>query len=87
VAITDFQNQADGIRIIETAIDGGINFLDNPTIPCRGRRSARQGHQGKRDKVFLMTKPHPRQEGALKSRDESPPLQTDYPTPQFHEIV
>jgi aryl-alcohol dehydrogenase-like predicted oxidoreductase len=86
------KNQADGIRIIEAAVDRGINFLDNSDDYHAGESEIRMGKaiQGKRDKVFLMTKPHPRdKKGALKSLDESlRRLQTDYlDLWQFHEIV
>ena len=86
------RDPADGIRIIETAIDRGINFLDNSDDYHDGDSEVRMGQaiQGKRDKVFLMTKPHPRdKKGALKSLDESlRRLQTDHlDLWQFHEIV
>lgn len=81
-----------GIRIIETAIDRGITFLDNSDDYHNGESEIRMGKaiKGKRDKVFLMTKPHPRdKKGALKSLEESlRRLQTDYlDLWQFHEIV
>jgi len=86
------KDRAEGIRIIEAAIDRGINFLDNSDDYHAGESEIRMGKaiQGKRDKVFLMTKPHPRdKKGALKSLDESlRRLQTDYlDLWQFHEIV
>ncbi len=86
------KDPADGIRIIETAIDRGINFLDNSDDYHAGESEIRMGKaiKGKRDKVFLMTKPHPRdKKGALKSLDESlRRLQTDHlDLWQFHEIV
>jgi aryl-alcohol dehydrogenase-like predicted oxidoreductase len=86
------KNQADGIRIIEAAVDRGINFLDNSDDYHGGESEVRMGKaiKGKRDKVFLMTKPHPRdKKGALKSLEDSlRRLQTDYlDLWQFHEIV
>ena len=86
------KDPAEGIRIIEAAIDRGINFLDNSDDYHAGESEIRMGKaiQGKRDKVFLMTKPHPRdKKGALKSLDESlRRLQTDHlDLWQFHEIV
>ncbi len=86
------KDPADGIRIIEAAIDRGINFLDNSDDYHGGESEIRMGKaiQGKRDKVFLMTKVHPRdKKGALKSLDESlRRLQTDHlDLWQFHEIV
>lgn len=86
------KNPADGIRIIEAAVDRGINFLDNSDDYHAGDSEVRMGKaiKGKRDKVFLMTKPHPRdKKGALQSLDDSlRRLQTDYlDLWQFHEIV
>ena len=86
------KDPAEGIRIIETAIDRGINFLDNSDDYHAGGSEVRMGKaiKGKRDKVFLMTKPHPRdKKGALKSLDDSlRRLQTDHlDLWRFHEIV
>ena len=86
------KDPADGVRIIEAAIDRGITFLDNSDDYHRGESEVRMGKaiQGKRDKVFLMTKGHPRdKKGALKSLEESlTRLQTDHlDLWQFHEIV
>lgn len=82
----------EGIRIIEVAIDRGITFLDNSDDYHDGESEIRMGKaiKGKRDKVFLMTKPHPRdKKGALKSLEDSlRRLQTDHlDLWQFHEIV
>jgi len=47
------------IRIVRTAIDGGINFLDNCWDYNEGASEIRMGkalRDGYRDKVFLMTK-------------------------------
>jgi aryl-alcohol dehydrogenase-like predicted oxidoreductase len=86
------KDPAEGIRIMEAAIDRGITFLDNSDDYHDGESEIRMGKaiRGKRDKVFLMTKPHPRdKKGALKSLDDSlRRLQTDYlDLWQFHEIV
>jgi len=86
------KDAAEGIRIIEAAVDRGINFLDNSDDYHAGESEIRVGKaiKGKRDKVFLMTKPHPRdKKGALKSLDESlRRMQVDYlDLWQFHEIV
>jgi len=86
------KDPAEGIRIIETAIGRGVNFLDNSDDYHGGESEVRMGKaiKGKRDKVFLMTKPHPRdKKGALKSLDESlRRLGTDYlDLWQFHEVV
>lgn len=86
------KDPAEGIRIIEAAIDRGINFLDNSDDYHKGDSEVRMGKaiKGKRDKVFLMTKGHPRdKKGALKNLEESlQRLQTDHlDLWQFHEIV
>jgi predicted aldo/keto reductase-like oxidoreductase len=86
------KDPAEGIRLIDTAVDRGITFLDNSDDYFDGESERRMGRaiRGKRNKVFLMTKPHPRdKKGALKSLDESlRRLQTDYlDLWQFHEIV
>ena len=68
------KDPAEGIRIIEAAIDRGINFLDNSDDYHKGDSEVRMGRaiKGKRDKVFLMTKGHPRdKKGALKNLEES----------------
>jgi len=86
------KDPSESIRIIDAAIDRGIDFLDNSDDYHAGESEIRMGKaiQGKRDKVFLMTKPHPRdKKGALKSLEESlRRLQTDHVDLwQFHEVV
>ena len=86
------KDPADGIRLIDVAIDRGVTFLDNSDDYHNGDSEVRMGNaiQGKRDKVFLMTKGHPRdKKGALKSLEESlTRLRTDHlDLWQFHEIV
>jgi aryl-alcohol dehydrogenase-like predicted oxidoreductase len=86
------RERAEGIRIIEAAVDRGINFLDNSDDYHDGESEIRMGKaiRGKRQQVFLMTKPHPRdKKGAMRSLDESlRRLQVDYlDLWQFHEIV
>ena len=49
----------ESIRIVRTAIDGGINFMDNCWDYHDGESERRMGkalRDGYRDKVFLMTK-------------------------------
>lgn len=51
--------EADSIRILRTAIDGGINFLDNCWDYNGGISEIRMGkalRDGNRERVFLMTK-------------------------------
>ncbi|MBI1940400.1 MAG: aldo/keto reductase [Acidobacteria bacterium] len=86
------RDPADGIRIIEAAIDRGITFLDNSDDYHNGDSEVRMGKaiQGKRRKVFLMTKHHGRdKKTAMRTLEESlRRLQTDYlDLWQFHEIV
>lgn len=49
----------EGVRIIRTAIDEGVNFMDNAYVYNDGRSERIMGdalRDGYRDKVFLMTK-------------------------------
>jgi len=85
------KDPAEGIRLVEVAIDRGITFLDNSDDYHEGESEVRVGKaiQGKRDKVFLMTKGHPRdKKGALKSLEESlTRFQTDHlDLWQFHDM-
>ena len=88
------QKTADeSIRIIRTAIDRGITFLDNSWDYHDGESERRMGRalrDGYRDKVFLMTKIDGRtRESAAKQIDESlQRLQTDHvDLMQFHEVI
>ena len=83
-----------GIRIIHTAIDRGINFLDNSWDYNDGMSEIRMGHalaQNKsRKKVFLMTKIDGRtKEEATRQLDQSlERLKTDYiDLVQHHEVI
>src|SRR5690242_20144879 len=52
-------DESEGIRIIRTAIDRGINFMDNSWDYHEGGSEIRMGkalRDGYRDKAFLMTK-------------------------------
>ena len=52
-------SEAEGIRIIRTAIDSGINFMDNSWDYHDGGSEVRMGKalkDGYRQKAFLMTK-------------------------------
>jgi predicted aldo/keto reductase-like oxidoreductase len=81
------------VRLIRTAIDEGINFLDNAWCYHRGESEWLMGRalrDGYREKVFLMTKNHGRDAATFKRQlDESlKRLQTDYvDLLQFHNIV
>jgi aryl-alcohol dehydrogenase-like predicted oxidoreductase len=81
------------IRIVRTAIDNGINFLDNSWDYNGGASEIRMGRalrDGYRDRAFLMTKIDGRnKETATRQIDESlGRLQTDrLDLLQFHEVI
>jgi predicted aldo/keto reductase-like oxidoreductase len=83
----------ESIRIVRTAIDGGINFMDNCWDYHDGESERRMGtalRDGYRDKVFLMTKIDSHSKaGAAKQIDEClQRLQTDrIDLMQFHEVI
>ncbi|HVT29034.1 MAG TPA: aldo/keto reductase [Lacipirellulaceae bacterium] len=88
------QKDADeSIRIIRTAIDHGVTFMDNSWDYHNGESERRMGRalkDGYRDKVFLMTKIDGRtRDSAAKQIDESlQRLGTDHvDLMQFHEII
>src|SRR5450631_4273190 len=73
----------DSMRIIRSAVDGGITFMDNSWDYNQGQSEIRMGKalkDGYRQKVFLMTKLDGRtKEEAAKQLDESlKRLQTDH---------
>ena len=82
-----------GIRLIRTALDNGLNFLDNCWDYNDGQSEIRMGQalrDGYRQKAFLMTKFDGRtKDAALKQIDESlKRLQTDHiDLIQFHENI
>jgi aryl-alcohol dehydrogenase-like predicted oxidoreductase len=81
------------VRIIRTAIDNGIDFMDNCWDYNEGASETRMGkalRDGYRDRVFLMTKIDGRtKQDAAKQLDESlERLQTDHiDLVQHHEIL
>lgn len=85
--------EADSIKLIRTAIDRGITFMDNCWDYHDGLSEIRMGkalRNGYRDKVFLMTKIDGRTKAAAaKQIDESLlRLQTDHvDLLQFHEVI
>ena len=87
------KNEKDSITIIRTAIDAGINFMDNCWDYHDGGSELRMGkalRNGYRKKVFLMTKIDGRtRASAAKQIDESlKRLQTDtIDLLQHHEII
>lgn len=84
---------ADGIRLIRSALDRGMNFLDNCWDYHDGESERRMGkalRDGYRQKAFLMTKFDGRtKDSASKQIDESlVRLQTDHiDLIQFHENI
>jgi aryl-alcohol dehydrogenase-like predicted oxidoreductase len=87
------RDEQESIRIIRTAIDSGINFLDNCWDYHGGESERRMGkalRDGYRQKVFLMTKT----DGQVKDvwnrqlEDSLQRLQTDQiDLVQFHEVI
>jgi aryl-alcohol dehydrogenase-like predicted oxidoreductase len=86
-------SESDSIRIVRTAIDSGINFMDNSWDYNNGQSEIRMGkalRDGYRSRAFLMTKIDGRdKKTALKQLDESlSRLQTDHiDLLQFHEVI
>jgi predicted aldo/keto reductase-like oxidoreductase len=87
------KDEAESLRIIRTAIDSGINFLDNCWDYHDGESEVRMGkalRDGYRKKVFLMTKIDGQvKDVAARQIDESlRRLQTDViDLLQFHEVI
>jgi len=86
-------DETDSIRIIRSAIDNGINFMDNCWDYNDGTSEVRMGRalrDGYRNRVFLMTKIDGQtKKAAAKQIDESlRRLQTDtIDLLQFHEVI
>ena len=86
-------DEQESIRIIRTALDEGINFLDNCWDYNGGASEVRMGtalRDGYRKKAFLMTKIDARtRQGAARQIDQSlRRLQTDtIDLLQFHEVI
>jgi predicted aldo/keto reductase-like oxidoreductase len=87
------EDDRESIRIIRTALDSGINFLDNSWDYNGGQSEIRMGkalQDGYRQKAFLMTKLDGRtKQAALQQLEESlRRLRTDHiDLVQFHEII
>ncbi|MHB1306278.1 MAG: aldo/keto reductase [Limisphaerales bacterium] len=85
------KERAESHRLIHLAMDHGVNFLDNSIDYNEGQSELRMGEaiQGRRDRVFLMTKHNFRdQKSALRDLEISlKRLQTDHlDLWQFHSI-
>lgn len=87
------QDEKESERIIRSAVDGGITFMDNCWDYHKGGSESRMGkalRDGYRQKVFLMTKIDGRtKQSAAKQIDESlKRLRTDHvDLLQFHEVI
>ena len=87
------RDEQESIRLIRTAIDNGINFMDNCWDYHNGGSEIRMGkalRDGYRQKVFLMTKIDGRSRAAAaKQIDESlRRLETDFvDLMQIHEVI
>ncbi|WP_245927583.1 aldo/keto reductase [Aphanothece hegewaldii] len=87
------KEEQESIKLIRSAIDQGINFMDNSWDYHNGRSERWMGKalkDGYREKVFLMTKLDGRTKGAAMMQiDESlKALQTNYiDLMQHHEII
>jgi predicted aldo/keto reductase-like oxidoreductase len=85
--------EAESVRIIRTAIDAGINFLDNSWDYNGGRSEIRMGkalRDGYRERALLMTKidGQTRAAAARQIEESLGRLQTDViDLLQFHEII
>jgi predicted aldo/keto reductase-like oxidoreductase len=81
------------IKIVRTAIDNGINFLDNCWDYNGGESEVRMGKallDGYRQRVFLMTKldGHDKKTAASQIDESLKRLQTDHiDLMQFHEVI
>src|SRR5436853_7710454 len=85
--------EAESVRIIRTAIDAGVNFLDNSWDYNDGRSEIRMGkalRDGDRERAFLMTKidGQTRTAAARQIEESLRRLQTDViDLLQFHEVI
>ena len=83
----------EGIRIVRTALDQGVNFLDNCWDYNDGESERRMGRalrDGYRQKAFLMTKidGHTKAAATSQINDSLKRLQTDrIDLLQFHEVI
>lgn len=88
----DILTEKESIELIRTAIDEGVNFLDNAWDYHDGRSEERMGKalmNGYRDKVILMTKHHGREPKRAQQHleDSLRRLKTDViDVWQFHEL-
>ena len=85
--------EQESVRIVRTALDSGINFLDNCWDYNHGDSEVRMGkalRDGYRQKAFLMTKidGHTKKAAATQLDESLRRLQTDHiDLLQFHEVI
>jgi predicted aldo/keto reductase-like oxidoreductase len=86
-------DEQESIRIVRTALDNGINFLDNCWDYNDGQSEVRMGkalREGYRQKAFLMTKidGQTRKAASQQLEESLRRLQTDHiDLLQFHEVI
>ncbi|MGA2192655.1 MAG: aldo/keto reductase [Nitrospirota bacterium] len=92
--LSKVKDEIESIRIVHSAIDAGINFMDNSWDYSEGESERRMGkalsQNGYRQKVFLMTKFDGRTKGAAQKQiDESlKRLKTNHvDLIQIHEVI
>jgi len=91
--VSYLKDENESIRLVRTAIDNGVNFMDNCWDYSGGNAEIRMGkalRDGYRKKVFLMTKIDGQvKDAAARQIDESlQRLQTDtIDLLQFHEVI
>jgi predicted aldo/keto reductase-like oxidoreductase len=87
------KDEKESIQIIRSAVDNGINFLDNCWDYNGGESEVRMGkalRDGYRQRVFLMTKldGHDKTTAAKQIDESLSRLQTDHiDLMQFHEVI
>ena len=85
--------EKEAIKIVRTAVDNGINFMDNCWDYMAGKSEIRMGkalRDGYRQKVFLMTKidAHTGRAAVQQLEESLKRLQTDsMDLLQFHEVI
>ena len=85
--------EKEAIKIVRTAVDNGINFMDNCWDYMAGKSEIRMGkalRDGYRQKVFLMTKidAHTGRAAVQQLEESLKRLQTDsVDLLQFHEVI
>jgi uncharacterized protein len=88
-----YVSEVDGLRLVRTGIDNGINFMDNSWDYNGGESEVRMGkalRDGYRQRVFLMTKldGHDAKTATAQLDESLRRLQVDHiDLIQFHEVI